>query len=226
MRKTSLIKFPAVHLWRIILGFFLILILLNSLTVSAQLQDFSSIARYQKQSLSLSSFYGNGDSIVKKKVNPDKKSISAMYKSLFIPGWGQLSNRQYWKIPVIYAGLAGCIYSLDFANKHYKDFRQAYIYRTDKDSLTIDKYDPALNNGEPKYNDQQLKLARDYYRRNIEISVMITAGIYIINVLDAYVSSELLKFDVTDDLSLQFAPPVMVSYHEKLFYSSGIILHF
>lgn len=166
------------------------------------------------------------DSLTNTKKSIEKNSLSAMYKSLILPGWGQISNRQYWKVPVIYAGFAASIYSLDFANKHYQDFRKAYVFRTDKDSATIDKYDPSLINGEPKYSEQQLKIARDYYRRNLEISVMITAGIYILNVIDAYVSSELLKFDMSDDLSIQFLPPVISDFRRQKYFYSGINLTF
>ena len=207
--------------------FCLLLVLLNALPSSAQQnQDFSfcSTSDYYQPDLIRDISH---DTIKKNKIDPHKSLIKPVYKSLMIPGWGQGANHQYWKIPVLYAGFAVTIYALSFAATRYKDFRTAYIYRTDNDSLTIDKYDYRLvYNGEPKYSQAQLKQSRDYYQRNIEISVMVLAGIYILNILDAYVSSELLKFDISDDLSLQISPPVITGVHGNKLISTGLNINF
>jgi len=152
---------------------------------------------------------------------------ASMYKSLILPGLGQATNRQYWKIPVLYACFAVCIYSIDFANTYYQDFKKAYIWRMDGDSNTIDKYDPLnLASNELKYTPEQLKSARDYYRRNLELSVIFTAGFYFLNVIDAYVSAHLLNFDVSDDLSIQISVPVIYNYRNQNILMNGIVLKF
>jgi hypothetical protein len=158
----------------------------------------------------------------RKKLNPKR----SMVESLLVPGWGQITNRQYWKVPVLYTGFALCIYSIDFANKHYQDFRSAYSFRMDNDTNTIDKYDPYKGSAVTRYTIEQLKSARDYYRRNLEVSVIITAGVYLINVLDAYVSAHLLKFDVDNDLSIQLQVPSFYRYQEKQYYFTGVSIRF
>lgn len=179
-----------------------------------------SLSTYNRVDISLY------DSVPAKKqhhINPR----SSMYKSLILPGLGQAANKQYWKIPVLYACFAVCIYSIDFANTYYQDFKLAYIQRMDGDSNTIDKYDP-LNptSNELKYTPEQLKSARDYYRRNLELSVIFTAGFYFLNVIDAYVSAHLLNFDVSDDLSIQLSVPVIYNYRDKNILINGIVLKF
>jgi hypothetical protein len=170
------------------------------------------------------------DPIVKDTINKKyRKPLHprrSMVESILIPGWGQVSNKQYWKVPILYAGFAVCVYSIDFANKHYQDFKKAYILRTDRDSTTIDKYDPLNGSSSVKYTESQLKSARDYYRRNLEISVIITAGVYLLNIADAYVSANLLNFDINDDLSLRINPLRIQHYKDKNYYFSGLTLNF
>ena len=149
-----------------------------------------------------------------------------MFKSLILPGLGQAANGQYWKMPILYAGFALCGYSIYFANYHYQDFKQAYIYRTDGDTSTIDKYDPFRGSDPVSYTKEQLKSARDYYRRNLELSIIITAGVYLLNVIDAYVSAHLLNFDITDDLSIQFSVPSIYNYRDQNILMNGITLKF
>ena len=149
-----------------------------------------------------------------------------MFKSVMLPGLGQAANHQFWKIPVLYAGFATCVYSIDFANKNYKDFKQAYVWRQDGDTNTVDKYDPFKGTYQLRYSPAQLKSARDYYRRNLELSVIITAGVYLLNVIDAYVSAHLLNFDVSDDLGVQFSVPVIYNYRNQNILMNGITLTF
>jgi hypothetical protein len=189
-----------------------------------------TFAQNEFASLSLSAYnrvdYSLYDSIPAKKhrhINPK----ASMYKSLILPGFGQAANRQYWKIPVLYACFAVCIYSIDFANTYYQDFKTAYIKRMDGDSNTIDKYDPLnLTSNELKYTPEQLKSARDYYRRNLELSVIVTAGFYFLNVIDAYVSAHLLNFDISDDLSIQLSVPVIYNYRNQNILMNGVVLKF
>jgi hypothetical protein len=187
-------------------------------------------AQNEFASLSLSSYNRSRNSLYDSV--PEKKHVhinprSSLVKSLILPGLGQASNKQYWKIPVLYAGIALCVYSIDFANKHYQDFKQAYIWRTDGDSNTIDKYDPLHpTSNELKYTKDQLKSSRDYYRRNLELSVIISAGVYLLNIIDAYVSANLLNYDISDDLSIHFSIPVIYNYRNANIVMTGISLRF
>lgn len=119
--------------------------------------------------------------------------------SAFLPGLGQAYNRKYWKIPIVYAALGVSTYYIIKNNNKYQKYRDAYTTRTDNDSTTTTNL---------KYTTKNLKLRRDFYRRNLELSIIITAGIYVLNIVDAAVDAYLYYFDVSDDLSMRIQPEV------------------
>jgi len=126
--------------------------------------------------------------------SPKKAAIM----SACLPGLGQVYNRKYWKLPVLYAGLGGAGYAIVFNNNYYQDFRKAYIARTDELPETTDDY--------PRYSASNLLDLRNYYRHNLELSVIIITAVYILNIVDATVDAHLYDFDISDDLSLSFKP--------------------
>lgn len=131
--------------------------------------------------------------------------VSVMYKSLFVPGWGQAVNEQYWKIPVIYAALGGVIAYTVYLDGKYDDFRAAY-YNSNADEetgrYTDEKFGPT-----PDYLEgvvtSQLRFNRNYYRNTRDLMFIMTGLAYGLNVLDAYIFAHLRDFDVSDDLSVQ-----------------------
>ncbi len=133
--------------------------------------------------------------------SPKKATIM----SAVLPGLGQIYNRKYWKLPIIYGGLAGLVYSAGFADKRYKNYKEAYILRTDENPATIDKYDYQLDNGEMKYSENGLLELKEYYRRNRDLSYIILFGIYALNIIDANVDAHFFNFDISDDLSLNIS---------------------
>lgn len=123
--------------------------------------------------------------------------------SAMVPGWGQINNRQGYKVPVIYGGL-GFIAYLFFDNvKEYRALRQAYIYRLDddpaNDNLIPEKYRPLSTNS--------IRFYRDEFRRNVDYSVLTFIIVWGLNVVDATVFANLRGFDVSDDLSLKINLP-------------------
>ena len=74
--------------------------------------------------------------------------------------------------------------------------------RTDGNPQTIDIHDPLSSSNSEKYNEAQLKIIRDFYHRNLEVTILATAGVYVLNLLDAYISAHLLDFDISDDKSI------------------------
>ena len=138
--------------------------------------------------------------------NTRKKANRAALLSALLPGTGQIYNKKYWKAPIIYAGLIALGYSIDFNNSNYKIFRKAYLYRVDGDSTTIDGY-------ESIYPDPNALLVRkDYYRRTRDLMWIITSGVYILNIIDAYVDGHLSDFDVSDDLSMNAQPGIQFAF--------------
>lgn len=138
---------------------------------------------------------------------------AATVKSVIIPGWGQLYNKKYWKIPIVYAGFATLGYFTKFNLSKYRTFKNAYILRIDNNPLTMDIFD--MENMESteiyRYTNDQLKSLRDSYRRQLELTLILTAGLYVLNIIDACVDAHLYDFNVSDDLSFQAYPLLIPS---------------
>ena len=137
------------------------------------------------------------DSTTTKTHSPKKATIM----SAILPGAGQFYNKKYWKIPVIYTGFGGLAYSIIKNQDLYKDYRTALRYRTDDDPNTIDNFQ--------QYSVDGLLQAKNYYRRNMELSYIFTTILYVINIVDAAVDAHLYEFDISDDLSLYLQPSML-----------------
>ncbi|MFA6832610.1 MAG: DUF5683 domain-containing protein [Bacteroidaceae bacterium] len=138
-------------------------------------------------------------------------SGKATWYALVIPGGGQIYNRKYWKLPIIYGGFAGCAYALTWNNKMYKDYSQAYMDIMDTDPTT-DSYLDLLPPNSTYTNSQLqtiLKKRKDTYRRYRDLSIFAFIGVYLISVIDAYVDAELSNFDITPDLSMRVEPTII-----------------
>ena len=138
----------------------------------------------------------------------------ALWLALVIPGGGQIYNRKYWKLPIIYGGMMGCIYALTWNNMMYRDYSQAYLDIMDSDPTT-QSYNKFLHLGatitqanEERYK-KLFKSRKDKYRRWRDMSMFCLIGVYALSVIDAYVDAELSEFDISKDLSLKVAPTVI-----------------
>ena len=141
----------------------------------------------------------------------------ALWLALVLPGAGQIYNRKYWKLPIIYGGFMGCIYALTWNNMMYKDYSQAYLDIMDNDPGTA-SYNKFLHLG-VEINDKNMerykqlfKSRKDKYRRWRDLSFFVMLGVYAISVIDAYVDAELSEFDISKDLSLKVSPAVIPNY--------------
>ena len=138
----------------------------------------------------------------------------ALWLALVIPGGGQIYNRKYWKLPIVYGGFVGCIYAMMWNNMMYSDYSQAYLDIMDDDPTTA-SYNKFLHLGrtidksnEERYK-QIFKSRKDKYRRWRDLSFFTMLGVYVISVIDAYVDAELSDFDISKDLSLKVRPTVI-----------------
>ena len=138
----------------------------------------------------------------------------ALWFALVIPGGGQIYNRKYWKLPLVYGGFIGCLYAMSWNNTMYKDYSQAYQDLMDKDPNT-QSYNQFLHLGtqitpqnETRYQDIFRK-RKDKYRRWRDLSFFVMIGVYALSVIDAYVDAELSVFDISDDLSLRVEPTII-----------------
>lgn len=127
--------------------------------------------------------------------------ITAAILSARLPGLGQVYNRKYWKVPIVYVGLAASIYFVDFNTGYYQTYKDAYLLRVDGDSTTIDDF--------PFYTESNIKDLMDYYHRNLELSYIATGVVYLLNILDATVDAHLFDFDIKDDLSMRLEPSLI-----------------
>lgn len=139
--------------------------------------------------------------------NPTK----ATWLAVVFPGGGQIYNRKYWKLPIIYGGFAGCAYALSWNGKMYKDYSQAYLDIMDSNPNTKSYEDLLPPNS--TYNEEQLKTTlrrrKDMFRRYRDLSIFAFIGVYLISIIDAYVDAELSNFDITPDLSMKVEPAVI-----------------
>jgi hypothetical protein len=144
----------------------------------------------------------NSDTLAITKAAKHRANSAALYSAV-LPGAGQVFNKSYWKVPVLYGGFAALVYFIDFNTKNYKTFKTAYLYRTDTLSSTVDAF--------PNYTVSDLLVRKDYYRRNRDFCYILTGVVYVLNIVDAYVDAHLKDFDVSDDLSLRTVPYLQVA---------------
>ncbi|SHE61912.1 hypothetical protein SAMN05444349_10438 [Bacteroides faecichinchillae] len=135
----------------------------------------------------------------------------ATWLAVVFPGGGQIYNRKYWKLPIIYGGFAGCAYALSWNGKMYKDYSQAYLDIMDSNPNTKSYEDLLPPNA--NYSEEQLKTTiknrKDMFRRYRDLSIFAFIGVYIISIIDAYVDAELSNFDITPDLSMRVEPAII-----------------
>lgn len=140
-------------------------------------------------------------------INPLAPSKAAFYSAV-LPGLGQIYNKRYWKVPIVYAALGTGVYAYTYNDDLYDRFRSAFKRR--RAGFTDDEfYD--LNNsgivpGSPDLSDQALQDAQERYQRDRDLALLITVALYALNIIDANVDAHLKQFNVDDDLSLDIRP--------------------
>jgi hypothetical protein len=150
--------------------------------------------------------------------------LKATMLAVAFPGAGQVYNRKFWKIPLVYAGFGALFYTAGFNSNHYVTYMKAYQDFTDnipetKSYLKVipadpSTYDPVLfpDTYEPSsasyYKDGLLRMV-DYYKRYRDLSYIGVAAWYLISILDANVDASLHNFDISNNLDLGFAPVFM-----------------
>lgn len=141
------------------------------------------------------------------------KPTKALWLSLVLPGAGQIYNRKYWKLPIIYGGFLGCAYALTWNQMMYRDYSQAYLDIMDDDPNTksyLDMLPPRYDiTGREEQFKKIFKRKKDFYRRYRDLSAFCFIGVYLLSVVDAYVDAQLSEFDISPDLSMKVEPAVI-----------------
>lgn len=139
----------------------------------------------------------------------------ATVMSAVLPGLGQVYNRKWWKVPIVYAGLGTCIYFIDDNTSNYTYFRDQLIAELDSDPSTLN---------ETEFNSNQLREITDQYRRWLDLSYISLGLVYALNIIDAHVDAHLFQFEVNEDLSLRWQPQLIVGPRTSA--GIGLVLNF
>lgn len=131
------------------------------------------------------------DTLKKKTIDPLAPSKAAFYSAVF-PGLGQIYNKRYWKVPIVYAAIGTGIYAYTWNNNKYHLYRDAYKNRLAGRPDDFDYLD----------NDRLIQ-GQKFYQKNRDLSAIITAALYILNIVDANVDAHLQQFNVNDDLTFK-----------------------
>ncbi len=158
---------------------------------------------------------------VKKPVVAHSPRKATIYSAV-LPGLGQIYNRKYWKVPLIYGGFATFGYFINFNNDLYIKYKNAYLDLIDDDPNTKSYLKLNVN---PAYLEssnigqftERLRLAKDAARRNRDLVVISTAVFYAANIIDASVDAHFFNFDISDDLTINWVPAPMICADQKLF---------
>ena len=139
----------------------------------------------------------------------------ATWLAVVFPGAGQIYNRKYWKLPIVYGGFIGCLYAYNWNGQMYSDYRQAYLDIMDTDPNTNsyeDFFRPGYDFEKNKdYLKEVFKKRKDRYRRWRDLSVFAFAAVYALSIIDAYVDAQLSSFDISDDINLSVNPQFIPS---------------
>ena len=160
--------------------------------------------------------YFIGDAAVCYATNDVSAVSRATTLSTICPGAGQLYNKSYWRVPIVIGGFATTIYCVDWNNRGYQRFKKAYRLRFDYDEHPELYPNGSQDEFNGRYASSFLKNLRNSYRRNRDLCIILTAGIYILQIVDAHVDAHLRDYDISDDLSVEVTPMINYAYQPGL----------
>ncbi|MPQ45676.1 hypothetical protein GCQ56_01535 [Marinifilum sp. N1E240] len=189
---------------------------------------FTSILKVEAQQ-----FTADTVQVVESNVKIHSPHKATMY-SVILPGLGQAYNKKYWKIPILYAGIGATIYAINWNTKNFKrykngfkDFSNYYDFKYQDPDLETPIDEPSTKRYEDLYTDgfdfenssssfdswfkTQLKNKKDSYKQDRDLSYIILAGVYVLNIIDAAIDAHFTNFNVNDNLTIRVEPAVSYS---------------
>jgi len=138
---------------------------------------------------------------------------AVIYSAIF-PGLGQIYNRKYWKLPILYGGFVGFTYAITWNNGYYRDYLGAYQDIMDDNPETNRWHNMLPYGQDPETTDVEwftdvLQQRKDYYRYYRDLSIIGTVALYLLAMVDAYVDAQLFDFDMSPDLSMRVEPVIL-----------------
>ena len=153
-------------------------------------------------------------------INPLAPAKAAFFSAV-LPGLGQAYNKKYWKIPMVYAALGSSLYGYLNSQSAYTEFRNAFKSR--RAGFMTDKYYDLNNSGlvpgSPDISDSSLQKAQELAQDNRDLALVVTIGIYALNIIDANVDAHLKQFNVSQDLSFRWSPTLEKSGIDQQWYT-------
>ncbi|MEO1023187.1 MAG: DUF5683 domain-containing protein [Bacteroidota bacterium] len=150
---------------------------------------------------------------------PDPRAV--MLRSMTIPGWGQLTNKQTWKVPIVYGLLGGLGYYSVYLTREYHDYRAAYYNSFESNTdLRFGETRADLENVSPN----SLRDQRNFLRNRRDMTYVFIVLSYGLNIIDAYVFAHLRPFNVSDDLSFNSSVSPSVIQHPQTGATPGLTL--
>lgn len=152
--------------------------------------------------------------------------LKSVWLGVIVPGLGQIYNRSYWKLPIVYGGFMGCGFAIAWNNEKYSAYKEAYRdIVTDAGNLSKDPlksynaimpegYTIERLGGESGYRNI-LKDRQNMYRRYRDISIVVAIAVYALSIIDAYVDAQLFDFDISDDLSINIEPQLYYDQQQQ-----------
>lgn len=131
-----------------------------------------------------------------KRYNPTK----AILYAAVVPGLGQIYNKKYWKLPLVYGGFYAIGYGINFYQKGYEKYKNQLFYNLEND------YSETEQNPESKYTTAQLRTLTDRYRRERDFMIILMGGMYLLQMIDAHVDTHLKEFDLNPRLQVSIEP--------------------
>ena len=150
--------------------------------------------------------YFIGDAAYNYSTNDVSNIKKATTLSTICPGAGQIYNKSYWRVPIVIGGLASTIYTIDWNNRGYQRFKTAYTLRVDYEKNPEKYPNGSADEFRGAYSSTFLKNLKDSYRRNRDLCILLTAGVYVLNIIDAHVDAHLKDFDISDNLAMDIEP--------------------
>lgn len=148
--------------------------------------------------------------------NYDPVPAKALWYSALFPGGGQIYNRKYWKLPIIYGGYLGLIYGYRWNQKYYRTYANAYrdLVLNSPNASYYDFLNPNYDvKANYSYLERAFKRKRNSYRNYRDYCLVGMIGVYLVAMVDAYVDASLYHFDVSTDLDANSKPTLMLGYH-------------
>ncbi len=146
---------------------------------------------------------------------PDPKK--SLWYAFIFPGLGQIYNRSYWKLPIVYGGTIGFVYGITWNNRYYQEYSRAYrdVMGSNPTGRSYDNLLPPGTDPTSDYAKNLLKSQHNTYRRYRDLCIVGAVAFYALTIVEAYVDAQLADFDISPDLSMHVRPTVFLTENNQ-----------